>query len=230
MKHNIFKKNAIITVLAIFLFSIFITIKISIFDNPIKLCTFAEWFDDPSTPYYLILNRIYKLSENKNFNKTLIEYIQNDKNTHLHKRYARILGVLGEKDALPTLKAALLKYSHNKNYKITADYIVTSLGLIGNHKIVPLLVRFLSKEKNSQVSQATLASALFLATGEKYFYINSFGKRQKYLPTRSEVHARKIIIDSRKRKRTYKEKILLDKLFRRPGSSWGYHHNPENSR
>lgn len=144
MKYGIFKNKSLSVIFIGFIVFGIIILKLAVFDNPVKLCTFAEWFDEPSTPYYLVLNRIYKLSDKEEFSETLIKYIRNDKNPYLHKRYARVLGVIGKNDALPALKNACSKYCWNENYKITADYIVISMGIIGDEKIVSFLEKLLN--------------------------------------------------------------------------------------
>lgn len=191
-------------------------IKVFVWDNPIRLIQIAENFDEPSAPYYFILNDIYRKSGEKGFGENLIKSIAQNENPCLLKRYARIIGVMGEDGALDALEKACMIYFNNKNYEVTANYIVKSMGLIGRREAIPLLKELL-ENKEKVVDESTIASALFMITGDKNtFFINSLGVRQQLIPSESQLQARKTIIGSQERKRTFDEMILLDRLFRRP--------------
>ena len=75
-------------------------LKITVLDSPDIMCMVAEGFDEPSTLYYASIERIYKISEKKNVGEKFIEHLIEGENQHLQNCYIRVLGVIGEKDAI----------------------------------------------------------------------------------------------------------------------------------
>ena len=166
------RKKVVITVAIILL--LVATFKITIFDNQELLCVVAEGFNEPSIPFYYSLNRIYQISEKKNISNKFISYLRENKNNNLHELYIRILGVIGEDQAIHEFKKLYVKYQRKKNYKATIYYIVKSMGIIGNEGIVPFLEKILYKynELDVQVPGSVIASALYLVTGKIDYYLN----------------------------------------------------------
>ena len=213
-----FKKKLLILIVSLFI-CIGVVFKLTILDSPDILCKVAEGFDEPSTPFYLAIERIYKLSNKKSFGKKLIQYLENDENKYLHDVYIRILGVIGDSESLYDLKRLYIKYQHNKEYKATLYYIIRSMGLIGDKEIVTFLETLLTqyKELHVQVSESNIVTALYLITGRNdYYFTNSLGERQKLYLTNELIEAMKAIEKSKGRARTIEEMITLDMLYRRP--------------
>jgi hypothetical protein len=212
----IFKKGRLFILLGV-VFCICAIIKVGIWDNPGILCKIAEGFDDPSASFYFAIERIYKISQKKNFDNKITQYLENGKNSYLYDIYLRILGVVGSKESLYHIKNIYVKYQNDTNYKGTLFYVIRSIGLIGDTEIVPFLETLLNKYKdlNVQVSESNIVSALYLITGDaKYYFTNSSGERQKLYLTSELIEARKVIEKSRNRDRTFEEMLILDRLYR----------------
>ena len=94
-------RKVVIAIIAILSFAILF--KIAVFDNVNLLCQIAGGLNDPSTLYYFTIERIYKIAQKRDIRKHLIEDIITGKNGHLHYLYMRILGVIGENDAISCL-------------------------------------------------------------------------------------------------------------------------------
>ena len=209
--------------LIIFVICTFILIKFFVLDNPKTLCILAEGFDEPSTPFYFVIERIYKLSEKKNISDKLINKLANGDNLYLHDIYIRLLGVLGKKESLYELEKIYIKYQKDKNYRARLYYVIKSMGLIGNEEIVPLLetINLKYNELQVQVSGANIAAALYLITGSSgYYYDDILNERQKLYLTEELIKAREVIVASKDRKRTFNEMVILDKTFRPPDEKW----------
>ncbi len=216
-----FSHNKIIYIVLMLTVCLGFGFKLVVWDNADILCNIAEGFDEPSTPFYFFLERIYKLSEKNSFSKELAQYLSKDENRHLHDIYIRILGVIGDKESLHELEQIYIKYQHDKKSKVTLFYMVKSAGLIGDKEIVPLLETLLKKydELKVQISGSNIASSLYLITGKNdYYFTNNSGEQQKLILIDNLIEARKVIVSSKGRERTYEEKILLDNVFR--PTSW----------
>ena len=212
-------KKKFLTIVVVATICIGIGFKFTVLDNPDFLCKVAEGFDEPSKPFYLVIERIYKLSEKKKFEERLIKYLNSDENRYLHDIYIRILGVIGKKISLHDLEKIYIKNQHNKKYKATLFYVIRSMGLIGTEEIVPFLETLLDKygELQVQVSGSNIASALFLITGnDGYIFTDSQGEQQKLYLTEALIEARRVIKASRGRDRTFNEMLVLDRLYRPP--------------
>ena len=193
--------------------------------SPTFFCVISKKFDEPSTLYYLIIERIYKISKSKEINAQLLEKLNQDTNPSVNDCYARILGVMGDNDALKILENIYTKYQHNNNYQKTIDYIVLAIGLIGDESAIPFLEKIMyeSEKQKTLLAGSTLASALYLVNGNtNYNFRNLFGNRQTIKLTKNLIEARNIIVNSKNRKRNLKEMIILDCLFRPPESKWNY--------
>jgi hypothetical protein len=211
----------IISIILIVAVSLGIGLKLAVWNNTDLLCKIAEGFDEPSTPYYFVIERIYKLSEKRNISKKITQYLSKDENRYLHNIYIRILGVLGDKESLHELEQIYIKYQHDKRYKVTVYYVIKSMGLIGDKEIAPLLETLLRKyvELNVQISGSNIASALYLITGNSnYHFTNSSGERQKLILTNNLTKAREVIVSSKGRRRNFEEMKILDKVYR--PSTW----------
>jgi hypothetical protein len=193
-------------------------LKITVLDSPNIMCMVAEGFDEPSTLYYASIERIYKISEKKKVAEKFIEHLTEGENQHLQNCYIRVLGVIGERDAISCLMDAYAKYQHNKNFKSTIYGIVNSLGLIGSEDVLPLLETLLIKydEHHVQVPSSLIAHSLYLITGKSYYFTSCTGVKERLYLSKERIEARKIIEASRGRRRSFEEMVTLDKLIYRP--------------
>ena len=210
-------KTKILVAIIIFL-GIGLIAKIMILDNEDVLFSIAAGLDVPSKLYYFVIERIYKISENKNIGDKILSYLEENKNKHLHNLYIQTLGIIGEYYSASFLLKAYSKYQHNMNHRSTLSHIIDSMGLIGNEDLVPLLETLLKDhdELDVQVTKYSIARALYLITGKSYSYTNQSGERTQLHVTEELIKARRIIIDSKKRRRTLDEMIALEKLYRPP--------------
>ncbi|MCD4742970.1 MAG: hypothetical protein K8R67_10900 [Desulfobacteraceae bacterium] len=209
-------KQKISVILFSIIFFISIVIKIGVWDNPNTLCMIAEGFDQPSTKFSFIIKRVYKISQRNDFDNKIIQYLRDGENTHLYDIYIRILGVMGSKQSLSYLKKMYLMHQNNKNSRATLFNIIRSIGMIGENEIIPFLEMLQKKQKsfNVLVPEANIATAIYLITGNsKYFFINSFGVKQRLYLTNEISEARNVIIESRNRNRTFKEMLILEKMY-----------------
>lgn len=215
---SIHYKRIIIFVLILAVF-FGVVLKLAVWDNTDLLCKIAEGFDEPSKPYYFVLERIYKLSDKEIYSKKITKYLSKDENRYLHDIYIRILGVLGDKESLFELEQIYIKYQQDQRYKATLYYVIKSMGLIGDKEIVPFLERLLKNhdELNVQISGSNIAVALYLITGRSdYYFTNSSGERQKLILTDNLTKAREVIVSSKGRDRNFDEMIILDNVYRSP--------------
>jgi hypothetical protein len=175
--------------------------------------------DGSSPAFDYILENIYKKAEEEDLGKSFLNSLDKNKNQNYGLIYIRILGVIGEKEAVDSLIRLFKRYQKNEIYEITFSYLVDGLGLIGDKSAVYFLEDLLKKKEkeNIKVPGSTIACALYLITGNSdYSFVNSFGREQKLILTKEIDEARKIIVKSHGRRRTYKEMKELDKLFRGP--------------
>ena len=217
------RKIAAVTVIVII--SVFLGAKNMILDNPALLCKVAEGFNEPSSPFYFVLDRIYKLSNKEDFAGKLIADLSENENRYLHEIYMRILGVIGESGALYDLEQTYVKNQHDENYRVILYYVIKSMGLIGEIEIVPFLEKLLEKytELEVQVSGSNIAVALYLITGkDDIYFLNSEGQMQKLVLNENLIKAKMIIAASKGRIRTVEEMIELDRRIFRP-PDWRNH-------
>jgi len=193
-------------------------VKIGILDNPELLCVLAEGLDEPSSSFYLILNRVYALAEKDNFTKELVQHLSAGKNANLHDIYIRVLGVVGEETALHELFRIYQRHQNDEASKAVVYYTVTSIGMIGSEEMVPFLETLLEKRKELkiQVNELAIANALYLSTGIEKAKAAEFFNGKKHKLSQAQIAARRVIASSKGRKRSYDEMLVLDKLYRPP--------------
>ncbi len=186
--------------------------------NKKVLFSIALASDDPSSVRYFALERIYKLSQKESFRKELLEQLIRNEQPSLQGLLIRTIGVAGEREAAGYLMKAYVDTQDDKSRRRLQHYIVDSMGLIGNDGIVRLLEKLLENYERHPIeaTQYAIARALYLQTGEKYYYIDSFGKRVTITISDELLKARDVILKTKDRERTVQEMILLDKLFRPP--------------
>jgi hypothetical protein len=180
----------------------------------------AEGFDEPSRPYYFFIERLYKISVDTNTSKELLNNLTSSKNLYLHDCYIRVLGVTGEHEALKHLEKYVASIQKVPDNYAMAYYSIYSIGLLGDTKAVPSLEILLQKSNSTpefRLLGFPVAVALFLLTGRNnYDFVNSAGETQTLIVTPRLSEARQVIIHSQGRKRTYRELIILDRIFRNP--------------
>lgn len=197
------------------------TFYFTIYTSPNLLCILSKGFKEPSTAHYFIIERIYNLQKSKKVAGQLIDKMSRDINPSVNDCYARILGVIGETKSLTAMENIYLKYHNNEDYQKTLDYIILSIGLLGDKSAIPFLEKIMNENKKNKslILGSTISSALYLLTGQTdYSYTNIFGNRQTIIITKNLKEARKIIVKSKNRMRTLSEMITLDSLFRAPES------------
>lgn len=194
---------------------LFVVKKVT-WDNPDFLFFIAEGFDDPSTPFYTLIERAYKIYSCSDHQNLLTNFLKESKNQHLIDTYIRAAGVTGDTISKVEL-IKLYRAFDNHTYEVRLHYIITSLGLLGANDAIPFLEGLLSNQEKVIVSGSTVAVSLFLITGQNHYrFVNTFGNEQKLILTDDLIRARQVILDSKNRKRTYQEMIILDNLFRSP--------------
>lgn len=213
-KYNKHKKKFTMIIISCLLFMYLI--KLMLFNNFNFMFLTAECFNRPSRCYHFILGRIYRISVRKEIAPSLIDRIMDDKNKALDYHYIRVLGVIGEEDATSVL---LKKLIDNLNMGIDGGAnnslcIITSLGLIGDKDIVPVLEKCL--EHYDSWLNSSIAAALYIITGKKYEFVNTNGKKQQFIPTQEIEKAYEIVSRKSGEQRSYEELIKLDKIFRPP--------------
>ena len=218
------RKRYVIGLLAVVILSI--GLKFVFFDNLHILFLMAEGLDQPSRLYYVVQERIYKLDETKNIGKVILQNLEEDKNKHLHNLYIKTLGVVGEYYSASYLLKAYVSYQNDEQHANTVWYIINSIGMLGNKDVVPILETLLKNydRHKMQVTRYSLVRSLYLITGERYDYINAAGEKTKIVLTNELKSARQVIVNSKGRKRTYEEIIILDKLYRPPIRNNGVAH------
>ena len=181
----------------------------------------AEGLDQPSVVFNKVIERIYKLSERQDIGKKLTTYLRENRKEHHHNLYIRILGVLGDKRSANDLLKIYVKYQHDENHRSTIYRVVDSLGFISNEEAVPVLERLLTNydRLGVQVTQYTIARALYLSTGKSQDYKNESGTASSLVVTKELLRARQVIVASRDRKRTFDEMMVLERLLRPPNHS-----------
>lgn len=192
--------------------------KFAVLDNTNVLFSLAAGLDEPSTLYYLVTERIYRLSERKDLAKKLLKYLEEDKNPHLHDHYIKTLAIIGEDSAAATayLLKTYVKYQDNAEHLGIVYDVIDSMGFIGNRMTVSVLERLLSNYDRHRivVPRYVIARALYLTTGKAYAYIDDKGKETKLYLTDELQKARMVIVASKGRHRTFEEMIVLDNLNR----------------
>lgn len=209
------KKILLIIIVMLVIGAILINAALS---NKRVLFTIALTSDDPSSIRYFALERIYKLSQNDKFRKEILDELLKDDQKSLHSLFIRTLGVAGDKEVVGYLVKAYVDTQDDKSKRGLQHYIIDSMGLIGDESTIFLLRRLLENyDKHPiEVTQYAIARALYLQTGEKSYYTDSFGKKVTVSISEELLNARDVIIKSKDRTRTLEEMLTLDKIFRPP--------------
>lgn len=215
MINHLKKRTKILIIIASCILCLFIVKKVT-WDNSEFLFFMAEGFDDPSMPFYTLIERAYKIYSYGDHHNLLADFLNESENKHLIDTYIRAAGIIGDtasKDELIKLYGEF----DNHNYEVRLHYIIKSIGLLGINDAIPFLAGLLSDQEKVFVSGSTIAVSLYLITGQDHYrFVNELGNEQKLILTDDLKRARQVILDSKNRKRTYQEMIILDNLFRAP--------------
>jgi len=208
-----FKRLGFAAYLVILLF----LIKCAFLDSPALLLRVMDRFEQPSKPFYVVLERIYKLSAKDDFFTEMKFCLMGQGRDTYHGIYLRYIGVVGQKWASNDIRSAYVKGLKD----IDAEgyfMVISSMGLTGNASLTPLLEELLAQsrhDKSLRGSGAAIASSLYLITGKTdYRFTNETGSEQQLALTPELMYTRKVIVESRGRKRTLEEMVVLDKTYR----------------
>ena len=212
------KKRNIIVLLASLLIFSGVVFHFSVLENEKALFLIADGLDKQSNLYNIIIKKIYSLSEKKNLSKKIKKYLEQNKNDHLHNLYIQVLGISGASSSAATLIKVYSRCQHDTNRRSTVNRIVDAMGLIDNDDLVVFLETLLQDydKLRVQATKYSIVRSLYLITGKKYSYIDGAGRNTGLQVAQELIEARNVILDSKGRKRTLQEMLLLDKLYRPP--------------
>jgi len=190
--------------------------KVLIYDNPKVLYVVAEGLDEPSSMFYFVTERIYKLSTNKSEMNRIIEELESGKNEYLHDLYVRTLGIVGENSDLANYVLVKIYSKYQDNDKKTAiiSTVVDSMGFIGNESTNAILERLLENYENHNmvVAKYPIARSLYLSIGD----INRVREKSSldFIITEELKMAREVLVRSEGRYRAFSEMLILANLNR----------------
>lgn len=212
------KKRNIIVLLVCLLIFTWVVFHFSVLENEKALFLIAEGLDKPSNLYNIVIKKIYRLSEKKNLNEKIREYLEQNKNDHLHNLYIQVLGISGASSSAGVLIKVYSRCQHDMNRRSTVNRIIDAMGLIANDDLVPLLEILLRDydKLRVQATKYSIARSLYLITGKRYPYTDDAGRNTGLQVTEELIEARNVIMNSKVRKRTLQEMLLLDRLYRPP--------------
>ncbi|MDH4271142.1 MAG: hypothetical protein OEW18_04110 [Candidatus Aminicenantes bacterium] len=198
-----------------FIIMIFILVVIaSISNNVDALCTLSGAFGTQSCLGKYFIERIYKIAEKKDISDIFIDNLKNDNKRALHFLYLRIIGVIGEKKALNDFTSIYIEHQDEKE-SIELFFVLDCIGLLGEEKAVIFLEKIINKKGQWADLNYLISKSLYLLTGKKYDIINPEGEMEKFYVTDELIKAREVMLASKDRKRTFREMVILDNLFRR---------------
>lgn len=196
----------------------FFVIFYSILQSSKILFHIAAGLDEPSYLYYIVSEKIYKNSANKDTARKILLMIEKGENKHLHDLYIRTVGIIGEDSAFANhlLIDTYSKYQNDTESKGLIYQIIDSMGFVGNKDTVLILERLLKNYHGYRmiIPRYPVVRALYLTTGKNYNYINEAGEKTKLYLTDELKQSRKVIENSKGRYRTVDEMIILDNLNR----------------
>jgi hypothetical protein len=204
-----------ITLIFLVIFT-FLVCRVVIFNNPVTLFLLAEEFNEPSTPYYFITDRIYKLQAKNDFSDRILTYLANKKYGNLQYRFIRFLGIAGDSRALPILFQLYEKYKNDPNNLHKIHEIIRSFGFISDPQSVHYLEIILRESDHTIANKLkpTIVSSLFYLTGNTDYRSFSSSKEEEILYlTKNQIDARAVITATKGNNRTYEEMHILTKTY-----------------
>jgi hypothetical protein len=213
------KRKKLILIFALSLSLTGIIFHFAVMENENALFLIAEGLDKPSKRYYIVTERIYNLSERKKVRDKIREHLERNNNDHLHNLYIQVLGITGDSSSSGILIKLYSLYQQDMNRRSTVSRIIDAMGQIGDEDFVPFLetlVRDYDKLR-VQATKYSILRSLYLITGNRYSYFNSSGRKSELEVTEELIDARRVIMNSKGRKRSIQEMLVLEKLYRPPG-------------
>lgn len=202
---------------AAYLIVLVFLIKSAFLDSPALLLRMMDKCEQPSKPFYIVLERIYKLSGKDDFVTEMKFCLMGQGRDTYHGIYLRYIGVVGQKWASNDVRSAYakgLKGIDDEGYFM----VISSMGLTGNASLAPALEDLLAQSRHDKAlkgSGAAIASSLYLITGKSdHVFIDEDGSEKRLSLTPELTNTRKVIVESRGRKRTLAEMVVLDKTYR----------------
>ena len=197
----------------LFVFIIF-SIYYFISNNIYILVSVSDCFGSNSAVGKFTLKLIYKIPDDK-LKIKLFKIFNNNYESAYINTYIRIAGVIGDNDFIvPIMKLYSSIQGDNKKIS-TRYYIFTSLGLFGNKKYSVFLEKILDHydEHGVDVSRFVLARSIYLLTGN-VFSVSSRKNEYDLMYLSEELKdIKKTLHESSGRKRSYREKLILDRLY-----------------
>jgi hypothetical protein len=193
--------------------------KVFILNNTDFLFTIAEGLGQPSKAYYIVIERIYELAAKNKLEDQIGKHLHDSKNENLNSLYISTLGVIGNPNWTGAILNSYVKYQNDPSNIVMVSKVIDCIGILGSENVVPILENLIENYDRLQVkaTKYSIVRALYLSTGKRYEYINNSGVRTKIKLTGELEKARQVVLESKNRKRTFKEMVLLDKVFRPPG-------------
>jgi len=199
-------------------FIVFLFFCILLVNSMTVLFTFAKGADVPSRVYYYSTERLYRISESRDVGKYCRERLNNKEFGSDPDEYIHTLGIIGDQHSSSALMKKYVEYQNDPNYRHTVSVIIESIGLIGDEDYLPILKTILDHYEyhDMRTGRYIIARAIYLISGENYEHTNQLGEKMELTITQELLDARNVIVQSKGRKRTFEEMIILDNLFRSP--------------
>jgi hypothetical protein len=213
------KKKPIIVILIALITVSAVVFHFSVLMNEKALFLIAEGLDKPSSLYNIVIKRIYYLYEKDDLSEKIKNHLEQDRNVQLNNLYIQVLGIGGASSSAAIFIKEYSRWQHDTNHLSTINRIVDAMGLIANDDLIPFLETLLQDHDklNVQATKYSIVRSLYLLTGKKYTYINYSGRKTELQVTEELTEARSVIVNSKGRKRSLEEMLLLDRLYRPPG-------------
>lgn len=190
--------------------------KVLIYDNPKALYAIAEGLDEPSSSYYFVVERIYKLSRNESEIKRILNHLESGKNEYLHDLYVRTIGIVGENSDLANyiLIKIYSKYQDSGEKKSIVLSVIDSMGFIADKNTISILERLVENYERHRtvVAKYPVARALYLSTGDIHMVREK--SSMDFIETDELKIAREVLTRSNSRYRTFDEMLILANLNR----------------
>lgn len=187
-----------------------------IYNSPKALYAIAEGLDEPSSAYYWVAERIYRLSEKKSEINRILEELDSGKNEHLYGQYIRTVGIVGDGSDFANyiLVKIYTKYQDNSQKSSIVASTIDAMGFIANRSTISILEKLVEnyKEHNMVVAKYPVVRALYLSTGDIAMVREK--SLMDFVVTRELKMAREAIVRSKGRYRKFNEMLILANLNR----------------
>lgn len=216
------KQHRNILIISLILIGLLIGLKKVTLDNENFLVSMTQGFDVPSKPYYFLTTRIFSLAETKSIEKTFEKNLETNTKPHLHDSYIYFLGIIGQNLSIEPIMKKYIEYQDDPNHRGTINQVINHMGNSGNSFYSSVLEVLLKKYKkhNPLASQYQIARSLYLVTGNNQEYVDENNIKYELLITEELKIARNSIANSKGRRRTLEEMLLIDNVTRPP--DWIY--------